>query len=105
MINKDDYNKKKSSPNFLKFIKDINDMKKENPNDYVRKISKFIDDQVESEIFERKKKEAMINGFKYNLKENFIQKSKLKIYNAGKGKIIFKPVCKFETIKIENNEN
>ena len=103
--NKDDNNIKISSPNFFKFIKNINEMKKENPNDYVRKLSKFIDDQVESEIFERKKKEAMINGFKYNLKENFIQKSKLKIYNAGKGKIIFKPVCIFENIKIENNEN
>ena len=103
--NKDDYDKEKSSINLLKFIKNINEMKKENPNDYVRKLSQFIDNQIESEIFERKKKEAMINGFKYNLKENFIQKSKIKIYNAGKGKIIFKPLCIFKTIKINNNDN
>lgn len=48
--------------------------------------------------------EARINGFKDNLKKNFLKKSNLKIYNDGKGKIIFKPICIFNDTQFNLNE-
>ena len=100
-----DNNNQNNSSNFLKFMKNIEELKNENPKEYVKRLSKFIDDQIDqSQLFLIKKMEARINGFKDNLKKNFLKKSNLKIYNDGKGKIIFKPICIFNDTQFNLNE-
>ena len=84
-------------------MKELQRLKNENDNEYLEKLTKFLDEEVDkSVLLIKRKKEERLRNFKNDLENTIYNRNIFKNY-YGK-KIIFKKPCVFSNNNFNNNE-
>ena len=91
---------KAKSKRYEDFVRTIRNLREENPNEYIKKLTEFFDDQMyKSELLMKKNLEDRINAFKNSVYKNASLRQDYNKFMGGR--LVFKNICE---MKYKQNE-